>query len=223
MSQSQHREEQIPATRYLASMTQILLARAGRRLPLARRSAGMRTHMVADGAWVRQQRQGEAPEARCSPHPGMRWAPLQQRRGPPRQACWRQWGCGRAVETGGHATHKDGSTPPGGQVGGDADAVGFPQALASSGLERGWVLVVRSCTAPLPQALDGAILHSHPSSQASHPRDPLPAHPFIFLTVFLSNWGRHPCARHTSFTSSLGTPTGHTRLPEKRSPGAGRD
>jgi len=51
---------------------------------------------------------------------------------------------------------------------------------------------------------------------------PSPGHPFLFLMFFLSNWSRHPCVCHTSFTSSPGAPTGHTRLLEKRSSGAGR-
>lgn len=59
MSESQRIEEQIPAMRCLASMTQILPARAGRCLPLACHSAGIRTHSVADRASVRQQRLGE--------------------------------------------------------------------------------------------------------------------------------------------------------------------
>lgn len=45
-------------------------------MPLARRSAGMRTHAVADGASVRQQRRGGSTQSRVLPHPGMPWAPL---------------------------------------------------------------------------------------------------------------------------------------------------
>lgn len=44
---------------------------------------------------------------------------------------------GARMEPGSHAPHKNGSSPPGRQVGGDAAAMGLAQALVSSGLERG--------------------------------------------------------------------------------------
>lgn len=161
-------------------------------------------------------KQGAPPTLGCDGHPCSEGEVL------PGRLCWR-WGCGRVLEPGGHAPREDGSAPPGRQVGGDAAAVGLAQALVSSRMERGWILVGRSSAAPLSQALDGATLHPPPPSQASHLRDPLPSHSVLFLMVFLSNWSRHPCARHTSFTSSPGAPTGRTRLLEKRSSGAGRD
>lgn len=127
---------------------------------------------------------GEAPEAGCSPPPGDAMGTLAAKERSS-QACWQQWGCGRVMEPGSHAPCKDGSAPPGGQVGGDAAATGLAQALLSSRVERGWMLLDGSSAAPLPQALDGVVLHP-PSFQPSitSQRPPSLATPSSFSWFF---------------------------------------
>lgn len=97
--------------------------------------------MVADGVSVRQQRRGEAPEARFSPPPppwdAMGTLAVKERSSQAGLLVVVGLQEGARMEPGSHAPHKNGSSPPGRQVGGDAAAMGLAQALVSSGLERG--------------------------------------------------------------------------------------
>lgn len=96
-------------------------------------------HVAAGGVSVRQQRRGEAPEARCSPLPWDAMGTLAVKERSSQADLLVVVGLqeGARMEPGGHAPHKNGSAPPSRQVGGDAAATGLAQALVSSGLERG--------------------------------------------------------------------------------------